>query len=82
MEFTKSIGKGDFNFEARPNDVLFLKKKEKKKRKKGESKEEVLSEVSRLDGRKRGIKENLVQTKSQLYVYSCRYTLLPRIFPR
>lgn len=61
---------------------FFKKKKEKRKRKKGESKEEVLSEVSRLDGRKRGIKENLVQTKSQLYVYSCRYTLLPRIFPR
>lgn len=36
MEFTKSIGKGDFNFEARPNDVLFLKKKgEKKKEERG-----------------------------------------------
>lgn len=38
MEFTKSIGKGDFNFEARPNDVLFLKKRRKEKGRKGKAK--------------------------------------------
>lgn len=54
--------------------MCFKKKKKKRKRKKvnrkggGGSKEEVLSEVSRLDGRKRRIKENLVQTKSQLCI--------------
>lgn len=57
----RGIGvEGDFNFEACPNDVLEKKKDEEKKKEEWKKKQV---------GRKRGIKENLVQTKSQLYIY-------------